>query len=160
MGEFGLGNGRIPILVPTLAIATPEVLKNIGANALEGILGIATNWGSRSIQPFLDNLCARSGEPWIMMDTLSSYGHVALLHDAMERAKSIDREKVTEALRATNTNEGPAKFFLGKDLRFDQNGRRLDGPVVLFQWQGGKPLSVYPEEGAQASFIWPGVKKA
>ena len=159
MNEFGLGNGRIPILVPTLAIATPETLKNVGAESLEGILGMATNWGSRSMKEFLDNLCARSGEPWIMMDTLSNYGHVALFVDAIERAKSTDREKVTEALRATNTNKGPAKFFMGKDLRFGQNGRRVDGPVILFQWQGGKPISIYPEEDAASSLIWPGMKK-
>jgi len=153
--EFGLGQGKVPVLAPSAAWGTPAILKNLGARNLEGVIGIAGNWESRKQAALNADLRRRSGEPWLVQDTLSCYGHVLLIADALERAKSTDRDAVMAALLATDTSEGPAKLFLGGHIRFEKNGRRADAPPGVFQWKNGVPLTVLPEEDAFAPLTWP-----
>ena len=40
-------------------------------------------------------------------------------------------------------------------VKFDDKGRRVGGPVVIVQWQDGKPLTVYPIDRALAKAKWP-----
>ena len=155
LGEFGLGKGRIPILAPGAHIGVPEMLANLGADNLEGIISIAANWGSKRKKAMLDDFCARAREPWMTQDTLSTYGEVALIADALERSGATDRDKLMAALKATDTSEGPARYFLGSSLRFDDKGRRRDAPFALFQWQKGVPVTVDPAEDAFAEIAWP-----
>jgi len=153
--EFGMGQGKVPVLAPSANWGTPEILKNLGANNLEGVIGVAGNWGSKQQKPLIDNLCHRSGEPWLVQDTLSNYGHVLLIADALERAGSADRDKLMEALLATDTKEGPAKLFLGGHLSFEKNGRRANPVAGVFQWKNGVPQTVLPEADAFAELTWP-----
>jgi branched-chain amino acid transport system substrate-binding protein len=155
LGEFGLGRGRIPIIAPGAQMGAPEMVANLGAENLEGIISIAANWGSAKQKPLLDDLCRRTKEPWMTQDTLSAYGQTALIADAVERAGSRNRDKVLAALKATDTAVGPARYFLGDRLAFDGKGRRLDAPIALFQWQKGIPVTVYPEADAFAPVSWP-----
>jgi len=155
MGEFGLGRGRVPILAPGAQMGVPELLSTLGAENLEGVISVAANWGSRTQQALLDEMCRRTKEPWITQDTLSAYGQVMLVADALERSATINRESVMEALRATDTSSGPARYFLGDRLRFDVKGRRIDAPVAMYQWQKGVPVTVSPDRDAFASLAWP-----
>lgn len=88
-------------------------------------------------------------------DTISTYGDMWLIKDAIERAGTADKARVMAALRATDTTSGPANYYLGDKLAFDANGRRLDGAVGLIQWQGGKPLLIWPAKAAIAKPNWP-----
>ena len=153
--EFGLGHGRVPVFAPSAAWGTPEMLKIVGAENLEGLIGVAGNWGSNRQKPLLDEMCRRSGETWMTQDTLSTYGHVMLIKDALERAADTDRQKIMAALLATDTTEGPAHYFLGTRLRFERDGRRADPVAGVFQWKNGVPLTVLPEEDAFAPLTWP-----
>lgn len=155
LNEFGLGRGRVPVYAPSAAWGTPEMLKNIGATNLEGLIGVAGNWSSKNRKELVADLCRRSGEPWMTQDTLSTYGHVMLIKDALERAGDANREKVMAALLATDTTEGPAHYFLGKRLHFQPNGRRADPVTGVFQWKDGLPVTVLPEDDAFASLTWP-----
>lgn len=155
LGELGLGKGRIPIVAPGAHVGTPEMLANLGAENLEGVISFVANWGSGKQKPLLADMCRRTKEPWMTQDTLSTYGEFMLIADALERAASADREKVMDALRKTDTAVGPAQYFLGGRLRFDGKGRRIDAPVALFQWQNGQPITVSPEEDAASSIKWP-----
>ena len=78
-----------------------------------------------------------------------------LIKDAIERAGSTNREKVMAALRATNTTEGPAKYYLGDKLAFDDQGRRIGGTVGILQWQDGRPVLVWPPKDAVSTPRWP-----
>jgi len=60
-----------------------------------------------------------------------------------------------KAILATNTSTGPADYFCGGTLSFDAEGRRENAPVALFQWQNGRPVTVFPEEDAYAPIKWP-----
>ena len=53
-----------------------------------------------------------------------------------------------------DTATGPARYFVGGRVKFEKNGRRAEAPVVVIQWQGGEPLTVYPLEGAFAPARW------
>jgi branched-chain amino acid transport system substrate-binding protein len=154
MGEFGLGQGRLPTVTVGVQLASPEMLKAVGAEALQGLIVVAPNWPSKAQEKILPGLTKRSGEPWLNQDTISTYGDMWLIKDALERAGSTDKEKLIAALRATATTTGPADYYLGDKLAFDDKGRRLGGAVGLIQWQGGKPLLVWPAKDAVAESTW------
>jgi len=77
------------------------------------------------------------------------------LQDALEQAGAAERKKVAEAIRAMDTREGPAKYFPGGRVKFDENGRRVDADLAIVQWQNGVPVTVYPVSSAMAKPIWP-----
>jgi branched-chain amino acid transport system substrate-binding protein len=153
--EFGLGRGRIPVLAPGAMIGAPEMLKLLGEDKVEGIISLASNWESGKRKNVAADLARRAKEPWMNQDTLGTYGSVFLIKDALEKISSTDKEKLMEALRTTNTTTGAADYFVGGSLRFDETGRRMDAPVALFQWQKGRPTTVYPEAEAYAPLVWP-----
>jgi len=77
-----------------------------------------------------------------------SYAIVQILADAIERAGTLDREKIRDAIAATDmmTTVGPVTF------REDGTGVVL---VPLVQWQAGKQELVWPKEMATADFVYP-----
>lgn len=77
-----------------------------------------------------------------------AYACVQILADAITRAGSLDREKIRDAIAATNmtTVVGP--------VRFRQDGT---GEIKVFfqQWLKGKQELVWPKEFATAPFAYP-----
>ena len=53
-----------------------------------------------------------------------------------------------------NMTDGPAQYFPGGKMQFDDKGRRIGAQMVMIQWQDGKPVSVWPAATASASAIW------
>jgi branched-chain amino acid transport system substrate-binding protein len=155
MNEFGLSKGRLPVVSVGVQFASPEMLKATGAEVLEGLTVVAPNWTSKSQADILPGLTKRSGEPWLGQDTISTYGDVWMIKDALERAGSTDRDAIMNALRATDRTDGAGQFYLGDRLAFDENGRRLGGAVGLVQWQSGAPYLIWPERLAQKEPLWP-----
>lgn len=155
MNEFGLGKGKLPAVTVGVQLASPEILKAVGPELLEGLVVVAPNWPSKTQEAALPGLTRRSGEPWLGQDTISTYGDVWLIKDALERAGSTDGAKLMAALRATDRSDGPADYYLGDRLAFDDNGRRVGGAVGLVQWQGGLPYLIWPKEDAVRTPLWP-----
>jgi branched-chain amino acid transport system substrate-binding protein len=87
-------------------------------------------------------------------DSMSDYGHVWIIKEAIEKTGSTDRKKIAEAVHAMDTKEGSAKYFAGGHLKFDEKGRRVDAPLVIIQWQHGVPVTVYPPVSATAEPMW------
>lgn len=87
------------------------------------------------------------GRPADVM-TGPSYASVQILTAAIAKAVSLDREKIRDAIAATEmtTVVGPVKF-------------RPDGtgivPSVFIQWLNGKQELVWPKEFATAAFVYP-----
>lgn len=69
--------------------------------------------------------------------------------DAIERAGSLDRGKVRDAIATTNmiTFFGPIKF--------DATGKNIAKSMVVYQVQGGKYLVVAPTKWANSKVIYP-----
>lgn len=155
MNEFGLGKGKLPAVTVGVQLASPEMLKAVGPELLEGLIIVAPNWPSKAQDAALPGLTRRSGEPWLGQDTISTYGDIWLIKDALERAGSPDGAKVMAALQATDRTDGPADYYLGDRLAFDAKGRRLGGAVGLVQWQGGAPYLIWPKEDAVRTPLWP-----
>jgi branched-chain amino acid transport system substrate-binding protein len=152
--EMGIGPDRLPIVGNGAHFGAPELLKVAGADVLEGTLITVANWSDDSQRQLIDEFKKRTGEPWLTQDSLSAYGHIWILKEAAEKAGAVDRHKVADAIRAMDTSEGPAKYFAGKHIKFDDKGRRVDAPLVIFQWQHSVPVTVYPQGPGTAPARW------
>jgi branched-chain amino acid transport system substrate-binding protein len=155
MSEFGLGKGRVPVISNGAHIASPDMLKNSSKEILEGLMTVVGNWSGKGQEQIMAEFVAKTGEPWITQDSLSSYGDMWIFKEALEKAGAADKVKVAAAIRAMDTREGPAKFFPGGRIKFDEAGRRVDADLAIVQWQNGVPVTVYPESSALAKPIWP-----
>ena len=155
LNEMGLGKGRLPILTNGGHMGSPELLQVVGKDLLEGVMVAIANWGGKEHDALIKSFRAKTGEPWMTQDSMSTYGDIQLFKDAVELAKSADPKKVAAALRTMDTTDGAARFFPGKRLKFDANGRRSDAALVVLQWQAGEPKPVFPAALAVAAPIWP-----
>ena len=91
-----------------------------------------------------------------------------ILPDAIERAGTIETEAVIEALEATSIETSQAENFVFTSAHCPMMGENLNDPdadyglALLFQWQNGEQLPVYPkkimeEAGVNLTFPdWPG----
>src|SRR6266851_4117498 len=152
--EMGIGANKLPIVGNGAHFGAPELLKVAGADALEGTLITVANWSHDGQRQLIDEFKKRTGEPWLTQDSLCAYGHVWILKEAVEKAGVADRKKVAEAIRAMDTSEGAARYFAGNHIKFDDKGRRVDAPLVIFQWQQGVPVTVYPQGPGTAQPRW------
>jgi branched-chain amino acid transport system substrate-binding protein len=154
LSEMGVGPTKIPAVSNGAHFGAPELLKVAGADVLEGTLVTVANWSNDGQRDLIERFRKRTGEPWLTQDSLCAYGHVWIIKEAVEKAGSADKHKVAEAIRAMDTGEGAAKFFAGNHIKFDDKGRRVGAPLVIFQWQNGVPAAVYPQGPGTVKAKW------
>lgn len=153
MNEFGLGQGKVPVISFGQALAEPDLLKSMSVDILQGAMAVVGHWGSRGHEALIAELKTRYGEPWMTQGPISAYGDMWLMKEALEKAGKADREAVAEALRTMDG--GPSKFYGGGRNKFDEKGRRVDAGLIILQWQSGVPVAVFPSDRAVAQAIWP-----
>jgi len=71
MNEFHLAKGAIPLVGNGAHMGAPEVLKNVPADLLEGVMFIVANWGLKGQERIEALYKKHTGEPWITQDGLS-----------------------------------------------------------------------------------------
>lgn len=81
--------------------------------------------------------------------SLASYIGARVFLEALARAGSTDKEKVRDAVHATDIERG--KTSNGWGARFDDKGQNLLAAPVLSQWLGGVLHTVAPAEAATAT---------
>ncbi|CAN7546838.1 ABC transporter substrate-binding protein [Pseudorhodoferax sp. LjRoot39] len=93
---------------------------------------------------------------------LNAYGaqgvsNVYILKDVFERAASSEREKLREALAATDIRSGTALITGYARVSFDAKGQNVDAHGVITQNQGGQRRTVWPAENRVAGTrpVWP-----
>jgi branched-chain amino acid transport system substrate-binding protein len=155
MNEFRIGGGLVPTVSNGSAMGDPDLLANMRPELLEGVMSIVANWSVKGQEDIVEEYIERSGEPWITQNPLCAYGHIWILKTALEQAGRADRAAVTEALKTMDITDGPARFFPGNRIRFDEHGRRIDAELLVVQWQNGEPITIYPTEAALATPLWP-----
>lgn len=155
MSEFGLGKGAIPTISNGNGIAEPNILENMDASLLQGVMSVIGNFGGKGQEKFAAELKAAYKEPWVVQGPVSGYGTIMIIKEALEMAGKADREAVAQALRTMDLKSGPADYFPGGRVKFDDKGRRVDAGLVIVQWQDGTPVTVYPSELAIAKPFWP-----
>lgn len=158
LAEMGLSHARLPVVGNGAHLGTPELLKVAGQEVLDGLLMTLANWPIKGDEELVAAFNKRTGEPWMIQDSISGYGHVMIVKAALENTGTADRDKVNEAIHAMDTTSGPAQYFPGGRLKFAANGRRVDAPLITVQWQNGVPVTVGPPQFAVAQAIWTGKK--
>jgi branched-chain amino acid transport system substrate-binding protein len=153
--EFNLRSDRLPKVGSGGHWAVPELLKNAGAENLEGVLVGLANWPGKRQADLEKRFMAKTGEPWFGHDSIFAYVHVMILKEAIERAGTADRRKVAEAIRALDMTDGPALFFPDGRLKYDDKGRRVGAKLCVVQWREGRPVPVYPATIASHDVLWP-----
>jgi branched-chain amino acid transport system substrate-binding protein len=154
LSEMGIGASKLPIVGNGAHLGAPELLKTAGADIMEDTFVTVANWSLKGQETLIEAFKKRTGEPWLTQDSLCAYGHVMILKEGVEQAGAADRKKVAAAIRAMDTTTGPAQYFAGGRVKFDDRGRRVDAPLVIIQWQKGQPVTVYPPQSATAEPIW------
>tara|TARA_R110000772_G_scaffold167899_6_gene279629 strand:- start:15 stop:1256 length:1242 start_codon:yes stop_codon:yes gene_type:complete len=156
MNEFRLGRGLIPTISNGAAMGDPDLSANMPAFLLEGVMSIVANWSTQGQQELIEKFMDISGEPWMTQHPLSTYGHVWLFKEALERSNSKDSNAVANTLRDMTLTDGAVNYFPGDSLSFDATGKRIDAGILVIQWQGGVPVTVFPEREAMSRILWPG----
>jgi branched-chain amino acid transport system substrate-binding protein len=155
LNEFRLAKGAVPIIANGAHMGAPEVLKNVPADLIEGVFFIVANWGMKGHERIEELYKKHSGEPWITQDGLAGYGHTWIIKEALERAGVADKVKVNDEIHKLDLKTGQAADTFPGGVKFDAAGHRLNAPVVIVQWQNGKPLTVFPTDRATATPKWP-----
>ncbi|HEU5019192.1 MAG TPA: amino acid ABC transporter substrate-binding protein [Pseudolabrys sp.] len=81
--------------------------------------------------------------------TAQASAAIEIYRDAFERAGSLDKQKVRDALAATNL-----MTFYGQ-IKFAPDGHNIAKPMVLRQIQHGKYVPVAPTKYASGKIVWP-----
>ncbi len=158
LAEMGLSHARLPVVGNGAHLGTPELLNVTGPEVLDGLLATVGNWPIKGAEKVIEDFKKTTGEPWMIQDSICGYGHVMIVKEALEKTGVADREKVNAAIHAMDTTTGPATYFPGGRLRFAENGRRVDAPLITVQWQNGVPVTVGPPQFAVAKAIWTATK--
>ena len=79
----------------------------------------------------------------------AGYGGCQILVEAIRRAGSLDGEKLREAILKMDHNTVYGRF------RVDRDGLQIAHKIVMFQWQDGKKVIVWPEELAPGKLRFP-----
>jgi branched-chain amino acid transport system substrate-binding protein len=157
LDEFRLSHGKLPLVGNGAPFGSPELLKTIGPELLEGLLFSVANWPMKGQEEFIERFKKKTGEPFLTQDGLCGYGHPSILAEALEACGTPDKIKVAEAIRAMNLTTGPAAQCFPGPIKFDEKGRRVDVPMIFAQWQQGVPITVFPTNLALATPVWPSV---
>jgi branched-chain amino acid transport system substrate-binding protein len=141
----------------TVAPPTPDFAKTLGASA-DGVLG-STQW----------TVTTKGSDAWFgsATDYAATFGkqfggrkpeyHGAeataaclALVLAVQKAGSTEPDKVRDALASLDE-----QTFFGP-LKFSAAGQNSAKPMSVIQIQGGKPVTVWPKDAAEATLKWPG----
>ena len=155
MNEFRLGKGVVPVIANGAHMGAPEVLKNVPADLLEGLIFSVANWNLKGHEAINESFKKRTNEPWITQDAITAYGDMWILKEALERAKVADKVKVAEEIRKMDIKDGPAGTAFPGGVKFDEKGRRMNSPLVMVQWQKGVPVTISPPDRALGKVLWP-----
>jgi branched-chain amino acid transport system substrate-binding protein len=153
--QYGMSATKLALIGNGGHWVVPELLKTTGKDILQDVLVGLANWPGKAVDDISERYVKRSGNPWFGHNEIFAYAHVQILAWAMDKAASSDKTKVGDAIRTMDITDGPAKFFPGSHLKFDDKGRRVDAQLVIVQWLDGKPVTVFPEEMAIAKPVWP-----
>lgn len=142
-GIIGCGNGAFshPKFVGELGDITEYIMDgNYRANPLSALT-------KKAFAHYKEVYGAEMGP-----STVFAYQPVYVLADALERAKSTDREAIREALAKTNITE---HILPQGPIAFGPDGQNINAQAAMMQIIGGKTVVVWPGEYAETKFVFP-----
>lgn len=153
--QYGMPGTKLALVGNGGHWVVPELLKTTGKDILQDVMIGLANWPGKAVDDLSARYVKRTGNPWFGHNEIFAYAHVQMFAWALDKAGTADRKKVAEAIRTMNITDGPAIYFPGGHLQFDEKGRRMDAQLVIVQWRDGKPVTVFPQEMAVAKPVWP-----
>ena len=81
--------------------------------------------------------------------SLANYFGGRVFLEAVQRAGSMDKDRIRTAVLATDIAEGTTPTGWG--ARFDERGQNTRAKPFLLQWQGGRQVTIFPAEAAVAA---------
>src|SRR5690606_16989715 len=84
--------------------------------------------------------------------SVSAYGAVWVLKDALERAGSADPQAIRDALAKTDIRNTDITKLLGYDIVIDKTGQNTEKRYVMQQIDGTKYRTVWPESLASKDY--------
>lgn len=131
---------------------TKETLEALGADGLEGIFVVSYPRYdiSETFGPGKDEYLAAykakfGGEP-IAPQSMNAYVGFQVMAEAIEAAGEATPEAVLTAARAIDKPLG--SYATGFGVKFDENMQNVLAFPTVGQWQGGKVVTVFPQEAA------------
>jgi branched-chain amino acid transport system substrate-binding protein len=155
MAELGY---KPPAIVAQDAGFSEQALYDAVGDKLEGVI----SRGSFSLdlaqkRPMVGKINAmfkeRSGKDFNDYSSRQFMG-LTVMADAINRAKSIDGDKIREALVATDM-PGDVTIMPWSRVKFDEMGQNNFADPVLLQYVGGKFVTIFPKQAAIAEATWP-----
>ncbi len=147
---FNEQNFRPKVGVDFAGSAQNEFQVLLGAN--EGLFTLS-QWApavadSRPwLKAHIDAYTAKFGEA-PQPEGLQAYSNVYIWLDVLERAGTVDKAKLRDALAATNLtdeSQSPALIMPYKTIRFGTDGQNPDASLLVLQAAGGKRVIAYPD---------------
>jgi branched-chain amino acid transport system substrate-binding protein len=84
------------------------------------------------------------------------YGIAYLIKDVLERAGTVDREKVRDAIAATNISTGKALMVSPRGVRYDERGENLGAATFVCQCSEKAWHTVWPFDWeGKHDIVWP-----
>lgn len=155
MSELGY---KPPAIVAQDAGFSEQALYDAVGDKLEGVI----SRGSFSLdleqkRPMVGKINAmfkeRSGKDFNDYSSRQFMGLIVMA-DAINRAKSIDGDKIREALVATDM-PGDVTIMPWSRVKFNSMGQNEFADPVLLQYVGKKFVTIFPKQAAVAEAMWP-----
>jgi branched-chain amino acid transport system substrate-binding protein len=148
---------KAPVVLDYAGASTNDFAPLVSAN--EGML-IEAQWNlavqvSRPwLKPYIDAYKAKFGvypDP----EGMQAYSDVWIWKDALERAGSVDKTKLRDALAATNltdASKSPALIMPYASIHFGADGQNPDAALMILQIHNGERIPVFPTSLKPASY--------
>jgi len=134
---------------------TGETLDALGAEFLEGVLvasyprpDISEKYGPGAAAFLAEYRKAHNRDP-IAPQSLTAYTGMKILLEAIDAAGSTDVEKVRAA--AAKMDKPLNTYPSGVGVKFDDKFQNTRAAITVIQWQGGKQVTVFPEQARAAA---------
>jgi branched-chain amino acid transport system substrate-binding protein len=137
--------------------ADPSFLKTTGENAryLFDIVEWETDVNKPGAKEANDKYKQKYGQN-LTGEAVDAYVAMYVLKDALERAGSLEPEKIREALAATNLSGGPGMIVGYDAVAFDATGQNRNASLVMVQigdlGNGLERITVWPKGARRAGY--------
>lgn len=137
--------------------ADPSFLKAAGKNAqyMFDIVEWETDVNKEGAKEANDKYKAKYGQN-LTGEAVDAYLATYVIADALERAGSLDPDKIREALAATNYRSGPGMIVGYGAVEFDASGQNKHAALVMVQindiGNGLERISVWPKGARRAGY--------
>ncbi|MBV9824338.1 MAG: ABC transporter substrate-binding protein [Alphaproteobacteria bacterium] len=153
--QYGMPPTKMPLIGNGGHWVVPEILTTSGKDVIQDVMVGLANWPGKAVDDLSARYVKKSGNPWFGHNEIFAYAHTQIIAWAVNKAVSADRQKVADAIRTMDITDGPAIYFPGSHIKFDEKGRRVDAQLVIVQWLDGKPVTIFPENMAVSKAVWP-----